>query len=168
MFLAADFHPDLIPASLPVGQARGRLCVCARQGSILGGDLSPLPSCCLLLPPQLRKVIRLSQWLVGLWDFQPVPCHCAARLWHLSPCTHMGTSWAPICPVRRQVTQETVPDSLGDKCALVLSAGQNREPLPGITRIIGPGKRTILPIPRSRRLGAVCCPKWRVEGEVGG
>lgn len=71
----------------------------------------------------------------------------------------MGTSWAPICPVRRQVTQETVHASLGDKCALVLSAGQNREPLPGITRLIRSWKKDETTYPKAKETGRYLLPR---------
>lgn len=57
--------------------------------------------------------------------------------------------------------------SLGNKSAPMLPAGQRREPLPGITRLTGPGKRTRLPRSRSRRLNSICYQNWSVEREVG-
>lgn len=88
MFTAADFHPDLTLASLLVRQARGRLCVCARQGSILGGDLSPLPSCCLLATPILLEgdiTLAVNGEVV---QFQSVSCYCVA---HSGTCPQEAT-----------------------------------------------------------------------------
>lgn len=79
MFTAADFDPDLILARLPVRQAGGRLCVCARQGSILGGDLSPLPCCCLLATPVLLEGDLTLAVDGGVVGFQPVSCHHVAN-----------------------------------------------------------------------------------------
>lgn len=65
--------------SLPVSRT-GRLgedCVCARQGSILGGHLSSLPSCCLLatlVPIGGEITLALNGVGVGgLWDFSLFP-----------------------------------------------------------------------------------------------
>lgn len=76
MFTTADFDPDHILASLLERQAGGRLCVCARQGSILGGDLSPLPSCCLLATPRSEGDLTLAVD-GGVVRFQPFLSLCS-------------------------------------------------------------------------------------------
>lgn len=115
MFTAADFDPDLILASLPERQAGGRPCVCARQESILGGDLSPLPSCCLLATLILLEGNLTLAVDGGVVRFQPVSCHRVANsgmcpraaTWGIEsgPCTagETGHSRDCTCLFREQI-----------------------------------------------------------------
>lgn len=147
----------------------------------MGGDLSPLPSCCLLATPSLLEgnlTFSSGWWGCAISACGLSPC---SRLWHMSSCSHMGTSWTAICPVSRQrvkvsqdpagqerrAPQETAHASLGNRSAPMLPAGQSGEPLPGITRLTSPGKRTRLARSRPRRLNSICYQNWSIEREAG-